>query len=114
MAKESQNRYSKVAKDWGWREFVTLTSLFDIDLGFLANDTLTLCAEVRLNLMWAFEVCQISKAGLLTLISVTKLLSPSGIKSLSSSGTEPSLHDHLLLSLSCVKDGVCGSARWRC
>ena len=46
MAKESQNRYSKIAKDWGWREFVTLTSLFDIDLGYLANDTLTLCAEV--------------------------------------------------------------------
>ena len=27
--KESQNRYSRVAKDWGWREFVTLTTLFD-------------------------------------------------------------------------------------
>jgi hypothetical protein len=29
VSKESQNRYSKTAKDWGWREFVTLTSLFD-------------------------------------------------------------------------------------
>jgi hypothetical protein len=47
VSKESQNRYSKVAKDWGWREFVTLTSLFDGDLGFLVNDTLLLCAEVR-------------------------------------------------------------------
>jgi MATH domain len=47
VAKESQNRYSKVAKDWGWREFVPLTSLFDADLGFLVNDTLVLAAEVR-------------------------------------------------------------------
>ena len=31
VTKESQNRYSKAAKDWGWREFVTLTSLFDQD-----------------------------------------------------------------------------------
>ena len=47
VSKESQNRYSKAAKDWGWREFVTLTALFDQEHGFLANDTLTLCAEVR-------------------------------------------------------------------
>ncbi|KAI9107556.1 hypothetical protein K1719_021593 [Acacia pycnantha] len=33
VSKESQNRYSKAAKDWGWREFVTLTSLFDQDSG---------------------------------------------------------------------------------
>lgn len=46
VSKESQNRYSKAAKDWGWREFVTLTSLFDTDLGFLVNDTVVLCAEV--------------------------------------------------------------------
>jgi hypothetical protein len=48
VSKESQNRYSKAAKDWGWREFVTLTSLFDTDLGFLVSDTVVLCAEVRL------------------------------------------------------------------
>ena len=47
VSKESQNRYSKGAKDWGWREFVSLTSLFDADLGFLVNDTLVLTAEVR-------------------------------------------------------------------
>ncbi|XWS72692.1 hypothetical protein CRYUN_Cryun02cG0062600 [Craigia yunnanensis] len=46
VAKESQNRYSKAAKDWGWREFVTLTSLFDQDSGFLVQDTVVFSAEV--------------------------------------------------------------------
>ncbi|XP_074592183.1 uncharacterized protein LOC141847974 [Curcuma longa] len=46
VTKESQNRYSKVAKDWGWREFVTLTSLFDQDSGFLVQDTVVFSAEV--------------------------------------------------------------------
>ncbi|XP_073138967.1 uncharacterized protein [Henckelia pumila] len=46
VAKESQNRYSKAAKDWGWREFVTLTSLFDQDSGFLVQDTVIFSAEV--------------------------------------------------------------------
>ncbi|XP_060208881.1 uncharacterized protein LOC132636176 [Lycium barbarum] len=46
VTKESQNRYSKAAKDWGWREFVTLTSLFDQDSGFLFQDTLVFSAEV--------------------------------------------------------------------
>lgn len=46
VAKESQNRYSKQAKDWGWREFVTLTSLFDLDAGFLVNDCVVFAAEV--------------------------------------------------------------------
>lgn len=46
VAKESQNRYSKQAKDWGWREFVTLTSLFDLDAGFLVNDCVQFAAEV--------------------------------------------------------------------
>lgn len=32
-----QNRYSKTAKDWGWREFVSLTTLFDADAGFLVR-----------------------------------------------------------------------------
>jgi hypothetical protein len=44
--KESQNRYSKAAKDWGWREFITLTALFDQDSGFLVNDTVVFSAEV--------------------------------------------------------------------
>jgi hypothetical protein len=44
--KESQNRYSKSAKDWGWREFLTLTSLFDQDAGFLVQDTVVFSAEV--------------------------------------------------------------------
>jgi hypothetical protein len=47
VSKESQNRYSKAAKDWGWREFVELTYLFDTDFGYLLNDTIVLCAEVR-------------------------------------------------------------------
>lgn len=46
VTKESQNRYSKAAKDWGWREFVTLTSLFDQDSGFLVSDTVVFSAEV--------------------------------------------------------------------
>ena len=46
VAKESQNRYSRTAKDWGWREFVTLTTLFDQDAGFLINDTVVFSAEV--------------------------------------------------------------------
>ncbi|KAJ7566029.1 hypothetical protein O6H91_02G085600 [Diphasiastrum complanatum] len=46
VTKESQNRYSKAAKDWGWREFVTLTSLFDQDSGFLMQDAVVFSAEV--------------------------------------------------------------------
>lgn len=46
MTKESQNRYSKAAKDWGWREFITLTSLFDQDSGFLVQDSVIFSAEV--------------------------------------------------------------------
>ncbi|KAH7443293.1 hypothetical protein KP509_02G028800 [Ceratopteris richardii] len=46
VTKESQNRYSKAAKDWGWREFITLTSLFDQDSGFLVQDTVLFSAEV--------------------------------------------------------------------
>ncbi|XP_010431620.1 PREDICTED: uncharacterized protein LOC104715953 [Camelina sativa] len=45
---ESQNRYSKAAKDWGWREFVTLTSLFDQESGFLVQDSIVFSAEVLL------------------------------------------------------------------
>ena len=39
--------FVQAAKDWGWREFVTLTSLFDIDAGFLVNDAVVFSAEVR-------------------------------------------------------------------
>ncbi|KAH0465420.1 hypothetical protein IEQ34_005523 [Dendrobium chrysotoxum] len=46
LTKESQNRYSKAAKDWGWREFITLTSLFDQESGFLIQDTVVFSAEV--------------------------------------------------------------------
>jgi len=46
VSKESQNRYSKTAKDWGWREFVSLTTLFDVDAGFLVNDSVVFSAEV--------------------------------------------------------------------
>ncbi|PWA91017.1 MATH-like protein [Artemisia annua] len=43
---ESQNRYSKSVKDWGWREFVNLTSLSDQDSGFLVHDVVVFFAEV--------------------------------------------------------------------
>ena len=46
VAKESQNRYNRTAKDWGWREFITLTSLFDAEAGFLVNDSVVFSAEV--------------------------------------------------------------------
>ncbi|BDA47782.1 probable MATH domain and coiled-coil domain-containing protein At3g at N-terminal half [Coccomyxa sp. Obi] len=46
LVKESQNRYMKAAKDWGWREFVTLHTLFDADAGFLVNDDCIFAAEV--------------------------------------------------------------------
>ncbi|KAG7572172.1 TRAF-like [Arabidopsis suecica] len=46
VTKESQNRYSKAEKDWGWREFVTLINLFDQDAGFLVQDSVVFSAEV--------------------------------------------------------------------
>jgi hypothetical protein len=41
-----QNRYIKSAKDWGWREFITLQALFDADAGYLMNDDCVFAAEV--------------------------------------------------------------------
>ena len=46
VSKESQNRYSKSAKDWGWREFLQLHSLFDQEAGFLVADSVVFAAEV--------------------------------------------------------------------
>ncbi len=46
VSKESQNRYSKQAKDWGWREFITMTHLFDQASGFLVGDAMLFSAEV--------------------------------------------------------------------
>lgn len=46
VSKESQNRYSRAAKDWGWREFISLTALFDADAGYLVGDAVVFCAEV--------------------------------------------------------------------
>ena len=46
VSRESQNRYGRGAKDWGWREFLTLTTLFDEDAGYLVNDTVVFTAEV--------------------------------------------------------------------
>jgi hypothetical protein len=48
VIRESQNRYGRSAKDWGWREFLPLTSLFDNDAGFLdpARDRVVFVAEV--------------------------------------------------------------------
>ena len=58
VAKESQNRYSRTAKDWGWREFITLTSLFDADTGFLVNDAVTFSADVLI----LKELCELRAA----------------------------------------------------
>ena len=58
VTKESQNRYSKQAKDWGWREFLTLTNLFDQDAGFLVNDAVTFAAEV-LVLKEAYKIVEV-------------------------------------------------------
>ena len=46
VSRDSQNRYGRGAKDWGWREFLSLTTLFDEDAGFLVNDTVVFTAEV--------------------------------------------------------------------
>ena len=59
VTKESQNRYSKQAKDWGWREFLTLTSLFDQDAGFLVNDAVVFAAEV-LVLKESYKIVEVS------------------------------------------------------
>ena len=48
VSRESQNRYGRGAKDWGWREFLSLTTLFDEDAGFLVNDTVVAPGEVVL------------------------------------------------------------------
>ena len=36
----------KSAKDWGWREFITLQALFDADAGHLLSDDCVFAAEV--------------------------------------------------------------------
>lgn len=64
VSKESQNRYSKVAKDWGWREFLSLTSLFDQGTGYLVDDTVGFCAEVMV-LKEAHELMDITPRGLM-------------------------------------------------
>ncbi|OMO81238.1 TRAF-like family protein [Corchorus capsularis] len=46
ISKESQERCSKDTKELGWSEFVTLTSFFDKDSGYLVQDTFVLGAEV--------------------------------------------------------------------
>lgn len=40
------NPYPTTACRAGWREFVTLTALFDCDAGFLVNDTVVFSADV--------------------------------------------------------------------
>ncbi|KAK6273252.1 hypothetical protein POUND7_010335 [Theobroma cacao] len=46
IVKESQERCSKATKELGWSEFVTLTSLFDKDSGYLVQDTVIFGADV--------------------------------------------------------------------
>ena len=99
VSKESQNRYSKAAKDWGWREFVTLTSLFDTDLGFLVSDTVVLCAEVCPLLLW--------------LLGPACLL-PCAPAKLRSVLVQPSLHRQkcTIAAARCMEDAVHAHALW--
>ncbi|XVE98392.1 hypothetical protein REPUB_Repub03eG0102800 [Reevesia pubescens] len=46
ILKESEERCSKATQDLGWSEFVTLTSLFDKDSGYVVQDTVIFGAEV--------------------------------------------------------------------
>ncbi|XP_022729174.1 uncharacterized protein LOC111284647 isoform X2 [Durio zibethinus] len=46
ILKESRARCSKATKEWGWSEFVTLTSLFDKDSGYVVQDTVIFGAQV--------------------------------------------------------------------
>lgn len=46
ITKESQSRYSKSAKEFGWPEFVTLASLFDQDSGLLVQDTIAFSVDL--------------------------------------------------------------------
>jgi len=50
----------KSAKDWGWREFITLQALFDADAGYLLNDDCVFAAEVLMlkESSDAHQVCQ--------------------------------------------------------
>ncbi|KAL0051235.1 hypothetical protein WJX82_004155 [Trebouxia sp. C0006] len=63
VSKESQNRYSKSAKDWGWREFLQLHTLFDQEAGFLVSDSVVFAAEV-LVLKEVSEVKQVPAASM--------------------------------------------------
>ncbi len=56
-----QNRYMKSAKDWGWREFITLQALFDADAGYLVNDDCIFAAEVLMlkESSEAHQVCML-------------------------------------------------------
>lgn len=46
ILKEAQDRCSKATKDWGWSEFMTLTSLFDQDSGYILKEGAVFAAEV--------------------------------------------------------------------
>ena len=75
VSKESQNRYSKSAKDWGWREFLQLHTLFDQEAGFLVGDSVVFAAEV-LVLKEVSEVKQV-QPGAPVAICISHLLEPS-------------------------------------
>ncbi|CAK7345376.1 unnamed protein product [Dovyalis caffra] len=48
VVKESADRCSKAAKYYGWSNFMTLTSLFDHDSGFIGHETVVFTAEVHI------------------------------------------------------------------
>ena len=60
----------KSAKDWGWREFITLQALFDADAGYLVNDDCIFAAEVLMlkESSEAHQVCFPSTIWLSTII----------------------------------------------
>lgn len=58
IVKESQRRYSKSAKEFGWPEFVTLASLFDQDSGLLVQDAIIFSVDlIMLKETSLFENC---------------------------------------------------------
>ncbi|XVE71506.1 hypothetical protein DITRI_Ditri10aG0156300 [Diplodiscus trichospermus] len=61
ILKGSQERCSKSRKELGWSEFVTLTSLFDKDSGYVVQDTVTFGADV-LILKESFKMQDILKS----------------------------------------------------
>ena len=91
-----QNRYMKSAKDWGWREFITLQALFDADAGHLLNDDCVFAAEV-LMLKESSEAHQVRLSHYVASIANSSLLNDGmslwhSIKEMHLSLVRPKIH----------------------